>query len=316
MSSFALRFEHKLSLHIAPRKLVFKLPERTVQLRPVAGALCMSSIVAAFEDDWQGPDSNLVKAWPLIQLTGEIASEGKTVEQQRHKAIAHLHYHLLARPDLYVAHGLVGQSGVAFFAGTAGDSKESDVELPFHDSGLCPLLYALICHIYDPGVLKDPITRITFDLPMQTCLRILTIKDRAESKECHELRVLYPRSHFGTRTQVHAIPNDDDNLTKRTNHRHVRLVKEQHHPNMRFDETAIFKYIHGDGPLLSSVRLSQSEAKLILFSHNAGIQHKSKFMSMGKCFMSIDTIEIMLEVAFDALEGQYFPFASLFDLLI
>lgn len=292
---------------------MFKIPEHTIQPKHVTDTQCKPDIVAAFEDDWQGSDSNQVKAWPLIQLTGEIASKGKTVYQQRRQAAAYLHYHLLARPDLYVAHGLlITRSGVTFLAGIGGEGKILDIELPFSDGDLCPLLYALIHHIYEPGASKDSTIKITFDPRSQTCLHTLTLKDETKSVECPNFRALYASSPFSTRTHVFVIPEDEENLATIINGERLHVVKEQYcRRNSRFNEAVVLKHIHKDGLVPGVIRLLNSEVVATSFFQSNRIKRRFGFRQIGARFMRIDNVETMLEVAFDVLEGKrsisYYP---------
>ncbi|KAI9455217.1 hypothetical protein F5148DRAFT_1369876 [Russula earlei] len=79
---------------------------------------CKPDIMAAFQNNWKDD----VVRWPFIQLAGETASRGKPPNIQRGQVISYLHYLLLARPDLYIAQGLLSsEKGLTFFFGIGGE---------------------------------------------------------------------------------------------------------------------------------------------------------------------------------------------------
>ena len=88
--------------------LVFKSTGHVYPRGHVTDTEC---ITAAFETHWT-KDYTL---WACIRLAGERASE--TRGDQEKQAISYLHYFLLARPDLHVAHGLLTRKDTITFLG-------------------------------------------------------------------------------------------------------------------------------------------------------------------------------------------------------
>ena len=62
----------------------------------VTDTMCKPDITAALQPYWK----NDVVPWPFVRLAGEVASKGKSSEEQKEQAISYLHYLFLARPDL------------------------------------------------------------------------------------------------------------------------------------------------------------------------------------------------------------------------
>ena len=89
---------------------------------------CRPDITAAFETDWTKDNTTL---WPCIRLAGERASKGKSRDTQEKQAISYLHYLLLARPDLHVAHGLLTREDTITFLGGIGGYGVRSFEIPW-----------------------------------------------------------------------------------------------------------------------------------------------------------------------------------------
>src|ERR1700733_12367665 len=102
---------------------------------------CRPDITAAFETDWTKDNTTL---WPCIRLAGERASEGKSRDTQEKQAISYLHYLLLARPELHVAHGLLTRKDtIIFFLGIGGYGIRS-FEVPWTSKKVYSLMYAFV----------------------------------------------------------------------------------------------------------------------------------------------------------------------------
>jgi hypothetical protein len=104
--------------------LVFKDTGNKAPHGHITGTKCRPDITAAFEKDWIGDNYT---DWPLIRLTGERASKGKSYDTQKKNAAMYLHYLLLARPDFLVAQGLLTtKSEVMFLMGTASANRSKN----------------------------------------------------------------------------------------------------------------------------------------------------------------------------------------------
>ena len=91
---------------------MFKSTGNNAHCGHVTDTQCKPDFTAAFDKHWGDKNTTL---WPCIRLAGEVASAGKSKEEQKKQAISYLHYLLLARPDLYVAQGLlISNEGVTF----------------------------------------------------------------------------------------------------------------------------------------------------------------------------------------------------------
>ena len=132
--------------------LEFRLTENRALIGHVTDTECRPDITAAFSSDWT---ENGITHWSCAQLAGEKASQGKTKQQQEQNAISYLHYLLLARPDLYVAHGLlIDPSKIKFLFGIGGYCIRQ-LEVSWDDEKLYKLLYGFIYRLYDPGDFAD-----------------------------------------------------------------------------------------------------------------------------------------------------------------
>jgi len=118
----------------------------------VTDTQCEPDFTAAFDKHWGDENTTL---WPCIRLAGEAASAGKSKEQQKKQAISYLHYLLLARPDLYVAQGLlISNEGVTFLLGIGGKGIRRFSAAWTHPRSY-KLMYAFVFRLYDPGDFMD-----------------------------------------------------------------------------------------------------------------------------------------------------------------
>jgi hypothetical protein len=132
--------------------LVFKNTGSKAPGSHVTETECKPDITAAFDIHWQ----NNTTLWPCVQLAGEKASEGKSKDDQRKQAVSYLHYLLLARPDFYVAQGmLISDDGVWFLLGISGVGIRSTTA-SWTSSKLPELVYACIYRLYSPAHFADP----------------------------------------------------------------------------------------------------------------------------------------------------------------
>jgi hypothetical protein len=255
--------------------------------------MCKPDITAAFESHWK----NGVVPWPLIRLAGETASAGKYHDDQRKQAISYLHYLLLARPDLYVAQGLLSyDKGVTFLFGIGGEGiREFDVE--WKDPNFNKLLYAFIYRLYDPGDFEDlSYIKTEFDDKSKATYTI-NIIDQGGTKECPGFYPIYARNPFATRTHVLSNPNfhGGNDFT---------VLKDQLcRRGRRFTEVEILnKYVHKPGGVPGVVVAAYGEEIRHPLSEER-CKHRLALGESGSPFMSIPTVSEVLETLFDVLEG-------------
>ena len=259
----------------------------------VTDTMCKPDITAAFEKNWK----NGVVPWPFIRLAGETASTGKTHDEQRVQAISYLHYLLLARPDLYVAQGLLSSDKrVTFLFGIGGEGiRQFDVERK--DKDFNKLLYAFISRLYDPGNFADPsYVKTEFD-DKTTATYTINIIDRGGTRECPGFYSIYARNPFATRTHVLSNPNfhggNDFTVLK------DQLCRD----GRRFAELEILdKYVHKPERVPGVVVAAYGEKIRHPLSEER-IKHRLGLGESGSPFMSIPTLSKVLETLFDVLEG-------------
>ena len=259
----------------------------------VTDTMCKPDITAAFEKNWK----NGVVPWPFIRLAGETASTGKTHDEQRVQAISYLHYLLLARPDLYVAQGLLSSDKrVTFLFGIGGKGiRQFDVERK--DKDFNKLLYAFIFRLYDPGNFADPsYVKTEFD-DKTTATYTINIIDRGGTRECPGFYSIYARNPFATRTHVLSNPNfhggNDFTVLK------DQLCRD----GRRFAELEILdKYVHKPERVPGVVVAAYGEEIRHPLSEER-TKHRLGLGESGSPFMSIPTLSKVLETLFDVLEG-------------
>jgi len=259
----------------------------------VTDTKCKPDITAAFKRDWK----NDVVHWPFVRLAGEMASAGKTPDEQRIQAISYLHYLLLARPDLYVAQGLLtSDDGVTFLFGIGGAGIQ-DLKVKWASKDLYKLLYAFIYRLYEPGHFADPTyIKTEFD---ETFSAKYTINIKDNTQECPGFYPLYARNPFETRTHVLSNPDfkfEGGNLT---------VFKDQFcRARRRFEEREILTRIHKQWQVPGVVVATYDE-KFIL--PRPGPEQRFKYRlglgERGLPFTSISTPYKVLETLFDVLEG-------------
>jgi len=259
----------------------------------VTDTMCKPDITAAFEKNWK----NGVVPWPFIRLAGETASTGKTHDEQRVQAISYLHYLLLARPDLYVAQGLLSSDKrVTFLFGIGGEGiRQFDVERK--DKDFNKLLYAFISRLYDPGNFADPsYVKTEFD-DKTTATYTINIIDRGGTRECPGFYSIYARNPFATRTHVLSNPNfhGGNDFT---------VLKDQLcRKGRRFAELDILdKYVHKPERVPGVVVAAYGEEIRHPLSEER-TKHRLGLGESGSPFMSIPTLSKVLETLFDVLEG-------------
>ena len=260
----------------------------------VTDTTCKPDITAAFESHWK----NNVVPWPFIRLAGGTASAGKSHSDQMGQAISYLHYLLLARPDLYVAQGLLSSDKeVIFLFGIGGEGiRQFDVE--WEDPDFNKLLYAFIYRLYKPGNFIDP-SYIKTELDDKSTARYtINITDQGGTKECHDFYSIYAKNPFTTRTHVLSNPNfkvDGNDFT---------VLKDQFcQVGRQFVELTILnKYVHKPkgvpGVVVATYgkRISHSLSK-------ERCKHRLGLRESGSPFMNIPTLSKVLETLFDVLEG-------------
>ena len=260
----------------------------------VTDTTCKPDITAAFESHWK----NNVVPWPFIRLAGGTASAGKSHSDQMGQAISYLHYLLLARPDLYVAQGLLSSDKeVIFLFGIGGEGiRQFDVE--WEDPDFNKLLYAFIYRLYKPGNFIDP-SYIKTELDDKSTARYtINITDQGGTKECHDFYSIYAKNPFTTRTHVLSNPNfkvDGNDFT---------VLKDQFcQVGRQFVELTILnKYVHKPKGVPGVVVATYGKR----ISHPLSkerCKHRLGLRESGSPFMNIPTLSKVLETLFDVLEG-------------
>ena len=260
----------------------------------VTDTMCKPDITAAFESNW----TNGVVPLPFIRLAGETASAGMSHSAQMEQAISYLHYLLLARPDLYVAQGLLSyDTGVTFLFGIGGEGiREFDVK--WRDPDFNKLLYAFIYRLYEPGNFADSSYMKTEFSDESTARYTINIIDQGGTKECPGFYSIYARNPFAARTHVLSNPNfkvHGNNLT---------VLKDQVcRRGRRFTELKILnKYVHKPEGVPGVVVATYGEEIRQPLSKERR-KHRLGLGESGSPFMSVPTLSKVLETLFDVLEG-------------
>jgi hypothetical protein len=262
----------------------------------VTDTKCRPDITAALEGDWK---KDHVVPWPFIRLAGEQASAGKTPKAQKVQAISYLHYLLLARPDLYIAQGLLSSSDEVIFLFGIGGEGIREFPVKWDDPDFNKLLYVFIIRLYEPGeVFADPSYAETKHDENTTAKYTMKIAYPGGTKVCPGFYSIYARNPFGTRTHVLSNPNfqvEGNNLT---------VLKDQICRVKRcFDERTILNdYVHNPNGVPGVVVATYSDRIEPPVSKER-CKYRLGLGESGSPFMSIPTLSDVLETLFDVLEG-------------
>ncbi|KAI9507527.1 hypothetical protein F5148DRAFT_1376484 [Russula earlei] len=262
----------------------------------VTDTKCKPDITAAFQNNWKDD----VVRWPFIQLAGETASRGKPPNIQRGQAISYLHCLLLARPDLYVAQGLLSsEKGLTFFFGIGGEGIR-EFHVQWDHERFDQLLCAFIYRLYQPGHFADS-SYINIEFDKETTAKY-TINIRISEREKRVVSGFYPiyaRNPFATRTHVLSHPRfklGDKNLSilKDQLCRVGRCFKEltilQEHVHKPTQVPGVVVATYGE-----TIRIGEPLSKE-RWKHRLGLGES------GSPFTSIPTLSQVLETLFDVLE--------------
>ena len=263
--------------------------------------MCRPDITAALRLHWKDG----VVPWPFVRLQGEVASKGKSYEEQKKQAISYLHYLLQARPDLYVAQDLLFfENDVIFYFGICGEGiRHFDVE--WEDQDLNKFLYAFIYHLYEPGHFADP-THTETELDEETMARYtIKITRPGGMTECRGFYPIYARNPFATRTHILSNPNFSDDLT---------ILKDQYcRVKRRFEELTILnEYVHKPERVPGVVVAAYGERIESPVSKKR-CKHRLGLGESESPFTSIPTLSKVLETLFDVRKVFKSPLRS--DLL-
>ncbi|KAF8341443.1 uncharacterized protein EI90DRAFT_2965802 [Cantharellus anzutake] len=272
--------------------LVFKFTENKTHCGHVTDTGCKPDYTAAFESDWD-PDGTTL--WPYIQFAGEKASGGKSRDSQEKQAISYLHYLLLARPELYVAQGLLASNkSLLFLFGIGGDGIRS-FELGWGDEHLPQLMFAMIYRLYKPGHFVD--------VKYTKCPRVdnfvpYTVHIPGEDTIiCHNFLPISASNPFQTRTHVLSNPNSEVMVQGKP----LKVLKDQLcRVGTRFNEHMILSMIGSVPGVVEMVYHRVFDIPLPLSSSRR--KYLTGLHQFGKPFTSIPTLQAMLEAAYDILE--------------
>ena len=296
--------------------LVFKSTENYSQVGHATDTKCKPDFAAAFESHWTDPKKNITP-WSRIQCVGEDASKGKNCKSQEGQANSYLHYLLLARPDLHVAQGVfISKSNVIFLFGIGGFGIRS-LTVNWESEDLQMLAYAFFYRLYDPGRFSDPSYIGIVPHPEDENLVAYTVKikattgdGRTQDIEVPNLIPLYATSPFGTRTHIFSNP-DPTAATVEVDGKPLAVLKEQlcRHPT-RFDEHGILSRVHCPESVPGVIEEVYHELLEAPFCDYRK-KYRMGLRDLGKPFMTIHTVQQMLEIVFDILEGDLSPLLTL-----
>src|SRR6267154_2008749 len=251
----------------------------------VTDTMCKPDITAAFRGHWKKD----VVPWPFIQLAGETASTGKSHDEQKIQAISYLHYLLLARPDLYVAQGLLSSDNKVIFRFGICSEGIQEFDVKRKDRDFNKLLYAFIYRLYEPGNFADS-SYIKTEFDEETTARYTIKIIYRGTKECRGFYSIYARNPFGTRTHVLSNPNfevEGNDLT---------ILKDQFcRVKRRFEELTILnEYVHKPERVPGMVVAAYGEQIRSPLSEER-CKHRLGLGESGSPFMSIPTLSKVLE---------------------
>ena len=228
-------------------------------------------------------------------------------ESQRKQAISYLHY-LLARPDLYVAQGLlISNEGVTFLLGIGGKGIRRFSAAWTHPR-LYKLMYAFIFRLYEPGDFMDQsyvnmdvlVDRVTYTIRIYRKTQVDGVETEREL-ECTGFSPIYATNPFGTRTHILSNPHSIIKIDGRV----LTVFKDQLcRPDPRFDEYTILTHINGREEMPGVVEAVYHKSIDIPERFDvARKKHRMGLRQSGSPITSVPTLKGMLEIVFDVLEG-------------
>ena len=228
---------------------------------------------------------------------------------QQGQARSYLHYLLLARPDLHVAQGvLISASELTFLFGIGGVGIRS-LTLDWESELLHRLAYAFFYRVYDPDHFLDASYIGMVLHPEKNNLVAYTVKITVKTGdnrtpqhiELPNLVPLYASSPFGTRT--HILSNPDPRVE--VNGKHLVVLKDQlcRHP----DEHSILNRVHYPETVPGVIEEVYHDSFEAPFCEEKRQKHRMGLRHLGRPFMTIPTLQQMLEIVFDILEGNLSP---------
>ncbi|KAG8922095.1 hypothetical protein FRC01_014492 [Tulasnella sp. 417] len=283
--------------------VVFKDTERKVPRGHVTDTKCKLDITAAFDDAFNSDDTTF---WPCIRMAGGWASEGTPPEDQETTAISYLHYLLLARPDLYVAQGMLASEGSMMFLVGIGGSGIRRLKIRWDDKELSKLLYAFIYRTYYPAHFADSsyeLDPIVDDRPTWTITIGVGDGTAERPVPCRNFLPLYASSPFEMRTHVFVAKGEGVDVDGKE----LKVLKDQvYRIGNRFNEGDILELVHKPKRVPGVVEaVYHKSIKLPSQLDDLNIKrekHRHGLRQFGRPFASIPTVKEMLQVAFDLVE--------------
>ena len=251
----------------------------------VTDTMCKPDITAALQPYWKDG----VVRWPFVRFAGEVASKGKSSEEQKEQAISCLHYLLLARPDLYVAQGLLSSGkNVIFPFGIGGEGIfGTRCRMEGRRTQQIMLLYVFTYRLYEPGHFADPTyTETEFD---------------EETTARYTIKINHPRgtkNPFATRTHILSNPNfkfEGNDLT---------ILKDRYcRVKRRFEERTILDECVHKSERVPGVVVAAYGERIESPISNERCKLRLGVGESGSPFTSIPTLSKVLETLYDVLEG-------------
>jgi hypothetical protein len=286
---------------------VFKSTENITHHGHVTDTQCRPNITAAYDEDW-GKDKTTL--WPCILLAGEDASKGESKDERKKHAISYLHYLLLARPDLYVAQGfLISDTNILFLLGIGGRGIHG-FSVAWNDAQFYKLMAAFMYRLYDPGDFRDQSyvkmdrlqnNQVAYTIQISVKTKVDGVETEKKS-ECAGFSPLYASRPFGGRTHILSNPNSEIEIDGKP----LRVLKDQLcRPNPRFEEYNVLTRIHESKEVPGVVEAVYHD--LIVMPGRFNVEKKKHRMGLrqsGSPIMSVPTLKEMLEIVFDAVEGN------------
>jgi hypothetical protein len=274
---------------------MFKDTETKAPRGHVTDTMCRPDITAAFRRDW---NEDGVVHWPFIRLVGEKASKGKSLDYQKSQAVSYLHYLLLARPELYVAQGLLtSDNSVTFYVGIGGEGIWQ-LDVDWKDPEFKNFLYAFIYRLYKPRNFVDESYKKIKRDEETVAKYTISIAYQGRTIACDGFYSIYAKNPFATRTHVLSNPDFKVEGNKLT------ILKNQFcRIQRRFEELTILnEYVHKPEAVPGVVVAAYGECLDYPWSEDR-CKHRLGLIESGSPFASIPTLSKVLETLFDVLEG-------------
>ena len=187
---------------------------------------------------------------------------------------------------------------ITFLLGIGGRGLRS-LKVPWGEH-IYKIAYTFIYRLYDPGNFADRAYKLMDSGVMQYLGVYLEVAGTTSPVVCSDFVPIYASNPFETRT--HVLSNSSSEVT--IHDKPLTVLKDQLcRLGTRFNEHTILNAVHGVPGVVEMVYQRRIESTPFLGDNRE--KYLTGMRQSGRPFLAIDTLQQMLETAFDVLEGTF-----------